>query len=714
MIFFAAFSPMRAQQDADALARLEKQNVVWNEPGASSADSMPAGNGDIGLNVWMLESGQLCFYISKTDAWSEDIAGSNGLLKIARVKISLSPELKEKSPAKFEQVLRLREGEILAKYSQGGKSRIFRIYADANNPQIIVDISSDQPVSARVELENLRPESKGAISADKHLEPFENKIAICHAHDARQNEHTRFFTFGALAEGANFRAESKNVLVSKAPSKRQSLAFSAMSGKFENTSLWHNEILSVSKKLSALSPKKRLEAHRKWWEDFWLRSYIFVEGDAEAENITKGYALQRYKTACAGRGKAPIKFNGSIFTTDRENYRGEPRTADYRTWGGQYWFQNTRPMYWARLMAGDFDMMLPLFNMYFGQLALNEKLVKEYYGHGGAYFAETAPFYGGFGRVAAPESPEHWTAHYFLPIVELSMMGLDYYEYTQDEKFAKELLIPMFSKGVQFYLEHFPRGADGKLYISPCNSIEQFWKVQNPAPDIAGLRAVIQRMLSLKFLPAQERKMFEGAYKILPELPTAERGGKKVLLPYAGDQTAKPRNMENPELYSIYPFRIFGLGKPGYRLALDTFEDRKFKNICCWFQDGAQAAMLGLAEEAKFYTAAHFSPEAKEPDLKFPAFWKNSNDYSPDEDNGGNGEHALQRMMMYPEGRKIILLPATPKNWSGIFKLAAPYKTTVIAEFKNGKIKSAKTFPEKRRQDITYAEKIKNPPDAKP
>ena len=32
--------------------------------------------------------------------------------------------------------------------------------------------------------------------------------------------------------------------------------------------------------------------------------------------VTRGYILQRFVTASAGRGNSPIKFNGSIFTVD--------------------------------------------------------------------------------------------------------------------------------------------------------------------------------------------------------------------------------------------------------------------------------------------------------------------------------------------------------------------------------------------------------------
>ena len=47
-------------------------NVVWTSPGKDSRGSMPIGNGDIGANVWVEENGDLLFYLSKSDAWSEN------------------------------------------------------------------------------------------------------------------------------------------------------------------------------------------------------------------------------------------------------------------------------------------------------------------------------------------------------------------------------------------------------------------------------------------------------------------------------------------------------------------------------------------------------------------------------------------------------------------------------------------------------------------
>ncbi len=66
---------------------LDRCNVIWDSPSSDSSGSMPLGNGDIGLNLWLEHGGDLLFYISKTDAWSE-IAR---LQKLGRVRVRLTP-----------------------------------------------------------------------------------------------------------------------------------------------------------------------------------------------------------------------------------------------------------------------------------------------------------------------------------------------------------------------------------------------------------------------------------------------------------------------------------------------------------------------------------------------------------------------------------------------------------------------------------------------
>ena len=301
-----------------------------------------------------------------------------------------------------------------------------------------------------------------------------------------------------------------------------------------------------------------------------------------------------------------------------------------------------------------------------------------------------------------PEVKENWTGHYFTPILELSMMMLDYFEYTGDNQFAKDILIPVASNGILFYDKHFGRDAGGKLLLDSVNSIEMFWKVHNPSPDIAGLHAVIQRLIKLPgdMVNDNLRNGWKKFQSELPDLPAGTKNNQEILLPYTGPQAAPSHNSENPELYSIYPFRLYGLGKPDLQLAKNTFNARSYKDKGCWVQDPVQAAMLGLTDIAKEYV--HFNFSRKAPNLKFSAFWDRGNDYMPDQDNGGNGENGLQQMLMQVDGKKIILLPAWPKEWNASFKLNAPYKTTVQGKVKNGKLVNLTVSPSNRRSDIVY------------
>jgi len=682
--------------------QLDSYNVQWDTPGPTSAQSMPLGNGDIGLNVWVEQNGDLAFYISKTDAWGGELDAQKDpwmkqggvLMKLGAIHVSVSPNPLAKS-ASFKQILKLGGGEILVQEGEGKAAVKLRVWVDANHPVIRVEAQSGSPVTVNVTLDNWR-----AGQTDTVLDAQKNQIAWYHHNSATTDPHLANLTFGAIVKGKGLVSKDASTLQSGKVSS-QLISIYPLTAVAGNGKEWLSKLEKQSAGIEKLALEQTRTAHQKWWQQFWNRSHIFLHGDEQANQVTQGYILQRFVTACAGRGTGPVKFNGSIFVVDNPNWKHngkpDPQNADFRAWGGQYWFQNTRAMYWPRLMAGDFDMMLPLFNMYAKILPANEAQVKQFYNHGGAYFAETAPFWGGL-QFMGPDVKANYTNHYFTPILELSMMMLDYYEYTGDAQFAKQTLLPVATAGLQFFDQHFGRDSTGKLLLDPDNSIEMFWKVHNPAPDIAGLHAVLTRMIKLPaaLVDDKTRQQWQKLYSQLPPLPVAD--DKKVLLPYTGPQTAKSFNSENPELYAIYPFRLYGIGKPDLDLALNTFNARKQRAKGCWVQDPMQAAMVGLPDVAKDYVSFAFT--RKSPDLKFPAFWASGNDYHPDEDNGGNGENGLQQMLMQADGKKIILLPAWPGDWDADFKLNAPYNTTVEGKIVKGKLLNLKVTPASRMADV--------------
>jgi hypothetical protein len=117
---------------------------------------MPIGNGDIGANVWVEKNGDLAFYISKTDAWSE----TGRLLKLGKVVVTVTPNpFNEKT---FSQELILENGEILVSY---GATKI-RFWVDANHPVIQTDITSKTPVQLKVTYESWRKKKRPILGEE--------------------------------------------------------------------------------------------------------------------------------------------------------------------------------------------------------------------------------------------------------------------------------------------------------------------------------------------------------------------------------------------------------------------------------------------------------------------------------------------------------------------------------------------------------------------
>src|SRR5258708_34799856 len=145
-LILALLPPLASAREAGFAAA---NDVKWNSPGTNENDSMPVGHGDIALNVWTEQNGDIVLLIAKSDAWSE-----NGqLLKLGQVRVKLSPNPFTATPA-FAEKLKLETGEIEI---TDGKNAA-RIWVDANHPVAHVEVKSAVPVQmeARSEVRRTR------------------------------------------------------------------------------------------------------------------------------------------------------------------------------------------------------------------------------------------------------------------------------------------------------------------------------------------------------------------------------------------------------------------------------------------------------------------------------------------------------------------------------------------------------------------------------
>ncbi|MCC6397638.1 MAG: hypothetical protein IT282_11530 [Bacteroidetes bacterium] len=725
----------------------DTKTLVWHSPGLNSLGSVPLGNGDIGVNVWVERGGDVLFYVAKSDAWDE-----NGrLVKLGRIRISLSPSPFADSQA-YRQELNVGEGCVVISGGHGAGQATLRLWVDANNPVIVTEVESPLPLNARLTLElwrtqrreNMRPEeieSAYGLHGDGALPVvFESDSIVPHAADQltwfhrnprsvwkdnltlqaldpeplRLEDPLLHRTFGGLIWGENFSAISDTVLHTRDAQKKLHISILARTSLNTTSTDWTARIQKEQSIQSAISLALRRTAHRAWWKEFWERSSILVSSTDSAaapatSAVTRGYMLQRFINACGGRGALPIKFNGSLFTVD--TYDRKDKTggfdADYRLWGGPYWFQNTRLPYWSMLHSGDFDMMKPLFAMYLNVLPLRKQAARNYYGHEGAFFPETMNFWGtytqanyGWDRTGMPDglTINRYIRYYWTAGLELSLMMLDYAEFQPRESFVRDTLLPVASNVLAFFDRHWPRDSAGIIRFEPAQALETYHTAVNPAPDVAGIRAVAERLLALPrhLTSDNQRKEWSRLLASLPPLPMRVVEGDTLLAPAREFETLA--NIENPELYAVFPFRLYGIGRPDLGLARRTYEHRLHKMNGGWQQHGVHAAYLGLAGEAARLVAENFA--RWDTLCRFPAFWGPNYDWTPDQDHGSVSMIALQRMLMQYEGDEILLLPAWPAEWDVDFRLHAPRNTVLQGTVRKGKVERLDVFPESRRKDI--------------
>ena len=463
---------------------------------------------------------------------------------------------------------------------------------------------------------------------------------------------------------------------------------------------------------------------RLWWNTFWQRSFIEPIGNTENKNdsdikkITRNYTLFRYMLGCNAYGSVPTKFNGGLFTFDPCHIdEKQAFTPDYRKWGGgTMTAQNQRLVYWPMLKSGDFDMMSSQFDFYNRMLKNAELRTQVYWQHNGACFCEQIENYGlpnpaeyGFKR---PEwfdkglEYNAWLEYEWDTILEFCQMILETKNYANADITP---YLPLIESSLTFFDEHYRQLAsrrgrkaldgNGHLVLFPGSACETYKMTNNASSTIAALKTVLENY-------GKKDEML----KTIPPIPLRYIEIKDSLSPTASPelkQTISPavsweriNNVETPQLYPVFPWRIYGVGKENLELARNTYfydpEAIKFRSHVGWKQDNIWAACLGLTEEAKRLALAKLSNGPH----RFPAFWGPGYDWTPDHNWGGSGMIGLQEMLLQTNGEQILLFPAWPKEWDIHFKLHAPGETTVEATLKDGKVTDLKVLPESRKKDI--------------
>ena len=381
------------------------------------------------------------------------------------------------------------------------------------------------------------------------------------------------------------------------------------------------------------------------------------------------YAYTRFINAVQGRSgsssdpnHAPIPFNGMLFT-NQAGVNG-PSDVDYRQWGPNHWFQNTRFPYQTMLPAGDAECMrvvLDWTSSFIPLAAARTALLLP--GQSGIFFTETVNSFGlyqggEYGCNSASNRPQGYPVWLEGPgseggwvrydyggngFAEAGLMSIDYYWHTLDLE-SSARYIPFATNYVDFYASHYTnRSEDGKLKIWPSQVLESWWCewpgtpgvdynpakcCENDLPNVAALRSLTLRLLQLPeatgLLTPDQRSRYAALATILPDLPLEADGTYAV----AGHVTTDAgHNSEGPWLYATHPFRLNTLGAHlASPAAVNLTASRATWKRQGWFQgnDGwsygtIDTALLGFSLQAY----AMVLDRARQPPpsgYRFPAF----------------------------------------------------------------------------------------------
>ncbi|MBO4658039.1 MAG: hypothetical protein J5637_00295 [Prevotella sp.] len=694
------------------------RDVVWTSQSQNSSGSMPCGGHDIGMNVWV-EDGDLLWYVSQS-GWFD---ANNTLLKAGRWRLHVDGN--PFGAADFRQTLRLDGGEVVV---EGGGMQV-TLWADVYAPVVYVDIRSAKPRNATLGYESWRHQDRPLTKTEcqqsswKWLVP---KDCVTQADDivsdthrltvTHQNPQQTVFDFTVAYEHLE---AIKDSLYNPIGGRRMSVVtevpdftFSGTSeGRYASTDYrsWNYTcpmlrrttlrlLLDNGDGTPSVLPKSARESARRsqqWWHQYWQRSWIQTDGsNADAAHIARNYDLFRYLLGCNAYSQWPTKFNGGLFTFDPEYVERpsadgvptNPFTPDYRKWGGgTMTAQNQRLVYWPMLKSGDIDMMVAQFDTYLRMLPNAMARTRHYWGHGGASFTEQTENFGlpnpaEYGK--HPEGSDYgternaWLEYEWDTVLEFCMMILEAQGYQSGTAAKTPSNTPTFnidryrllvSQCLQFFDEHYQYLAkqmgskaltdSGQLIIYPGSACETYKMAYNPSSTIAALRTVAAA--------------FEGTplpLERIPEIPLHIIGGDTCIAPAMA--WSRVQNEETPQLYPVFPWRVYGLGRPSLDIARNTYlrdpHAVAMRSSKGWKQDNIWAACLGLTDEARRLCVEKFADGP----YRFPVFWEPGFDWAPDLNRGGSAMIGVQEMLLQetPEGAHL-LFPAWPRDWNATFRL---------------------------------------------
>ena len=588
---------MADAQNSDSLLTYDYRSLVarsdlsFNTPAPSTHDGLPIGNGRMGTLVWTTPAA-LHYQINHVDLFCSgkntqaspkghtDYSSGCGYVDINLVDFGNDVFAGDK----FNQHLSVYEG-LESADGDGVKTRSLA-WTDGDVIATEVDDQRSHPGTINIDLRMLRyaqnftgrpsPSPLGSHGAEirtgdhvaiSRLDIRDGKILL-----TQEFTEGKFYSASAVAIAVVGRAAKASyyneltVRLSAEPGQGKMMVLTS-------TAVSYNRNENVGdlalKQLAAAQGKSfddLLQDNRKWWGDFWAKSFIHLHSaDGVADNVQKYYTYFLYLMGSCSRGTYMPRFCGMVWGTD----------GDLRMWGSMYWWHNEGSLFEGFTPANRPELMTCMFNTYSTFLDSYARAAQQQWGSQGIWIPETGWFDGledlpdniaaemrdlylarkpwserskefddyaknknglnsrwNYRYTATQKGPFAWTSHVLSTTAKIASVYWLHYAYWPDQEWLRTTGYPVIRGSAEFY-RNFPnlsQGADGKYHIHFVNNLEeQPWGSTDTPEELLAMHVILPIAIhasEILNVDADLRPKWKEISDNLPPIPPAPQPGE--------------------------------------------------------------------------------------------------------------------------------------------------------------------------------------------
>jgi hypothetical protein len=596
---------------------VSRSDVFLGRPNSAGAQSLPLGNGSLGVAEWAANG--FTAQLNRSDTMPNRLSPGQVVIPGLAAMTSAS---------NFTGTLDLYNGVL----NESGGGMTMQAWVPAGKDELVVNVTGASPTAqetAQLSLWTGRSPTAAASGATGTLA----QTWVDNSQTGNSGQ-----TFGAMsaitAGGQNVTASvvnSTEVQVAFTPNTNGSFRVVIAAPKWTggNAATTASTLIGSDTTATAAS---LLATQSSSWNGYWANAGLIEatssDGTAQyMENLRTIYLYDEAASMHSGANPGSQAGVADMFAWDKDQQDWYP---------AGYWLWNLRGQIAANLSSGNFSLNLPIFSMYLNDLpAIESWTSAQMGGLAGACIPETMRFNGnGFynggnntqNASCATASSPSYNAENVTSGAEIALWIWQQYQDTKSLSFLQQYY-PVMEQTADFLLAYQKAGSDGFLH-AVANAHETQWAVQDPTTDIAADQALFPAVVSAATLLGTDAslvtqlKTAEGEIEPYPRTdaathdqllnaqPTsaaaaasADAGGTDVIAD-SYQPSATLHNGENIGLEPVWPYGVITDNTTVNSDNLTALADRTYNsrpnvNNPDWSFDAVDAARLDMPSQVQ-------------------------------------------------------------------------------------------------------------------